>query len=80
MSDATALGARMKQRETVTRAILPRRTYCLARVDIRAAHAYLRRAERPYDEQFIHYTEANPLNWRSAVTVLTIWDGTLLPP
>jgi hypothetical protein len=34
----------------------------------------------PYDEQFIHYTEANPVNWRSAVTVLTFWDGTLLPP
>lgn len=34
----------------------------------------------PYDAQFIHYTEAGPVNWRSAVTVLTIWDGQLLAP
>jgi hypothetical protein len=34
----------------------------------------------PYDVQFIDYTEANPVNWRSAVTVLTWCDGKLLPP
>ena len=34
----------------------------------------------PYDEQFIHYTEAGPVNWRSAVTVLTFSGGLLLPP
>jgi hypothetical protein len=34
----------------------------------------------PFDEAFIHYTEANPVNWRSAVTVLTFYNGRLLLP
>ena len=34
----------------------------------------------PYDDQFIHYTEAGPVNWRSAVAVLTFWRGQLLTP
>jgi hypothetical protein len=34
----------------------------------------------PFDDQFIHYTEANPVNWRSGFVVLTIKDGKLLMP
>lgn len=53
MSDRTALGDRMKRYEATTRHLLPRRTYCLLRVDIRAAHTYLRGAAKPFDEQFM---------------------------
>lgn len=53
MSDSTSLGDRMKGYEAVHRAILPRRTYTLLRLDIRAAHTYLRGAQRPFDEQFM---------------------------
>lgn len=52
-SDATALGDRMKGYEAATRAVLPRRTYTIVRADMRAAHAYLRRAARPFDENFM---------------------------
>lgn len=31
-------------------------------------------------EQFLHYTESNPLDWRSGFAVLTFWRGRLLPP
>ena len=31
-------------------------------------------------EQFVHYTEDNPKNWRSGFAVLTFWKGRLLPP
>lgn len=34
----------------------------------------------PYDDQFIHYTEANSVNWRSAFVVLTLRNGRLLMP
>lgn len=34
----------------------------------------------PYSEQFIHYTEASPVNWRSGFVVLTFRDGKLLWP
>lgn len=34
----------------------------------------------PYAEPFIHYTEAGPVNWRSAVTVLTFYNQHLLLP
>jgi hypothetical protein len=34
----------------------------------------------PGDDQFVHYTEANPTNWRSGFVVLTIKDGKLLMP
>ncbi|WP_214413987.1 tRNA(His) guanylyltransferase Thg1 family protein [Sphaerisporangium fuscum] len=49
MGDRTALGDRMKGYEAVTRAVLPRRTYCLIRVDGRSFHSFLRHAGRPYD-------------------------------
>ncbi|MDX3549480.1 tRNA(His) guanylyltransferase Thg1 family protein [Streptomyces europaeiscabiei] len=53
MSDSTSLGDRMKEYEAVHRVVLPRRTYCLIRLDIRAAHTYLRGAQRPFDEEFM---------------------------
>lgn len=53
MSDKTALGDRMKRHEAAYRNVLPRRTYTLLRVDIRAAHSYLRGAAKPFDEQFM---------------------------
>lgn len=34
----------------------------------------------PYGPQFINYTEANPVNWRSGLVVLTFKDGVLLWP
>lgn len=34
----------------------------------------------PMDDQFVHYTEANPTNWRSGFVVLTIKGGKLLMP
>ena len=34
----------------------------------------------PFDEAFVDYTEANSVNWRSAVTVLTFYNGQLLLP
>ncbi|MDJ0342242.1 tRNA(His) guanylyltransferase Thg1 family protein [Streptomyces sp. H10-C2] len=52
-TDSTALGDRMKAYEAVTRALLPRRTHTLIRVDIRAAHSYLRGAQKPFDEAFM---------------------------
>ncbi len=53
MSDSTSLGDRMKEYEAVHRAVLPRRTYSICRLDIRAAHTYLRGAQRPFDEEFM---------------------------
>lgn len=53
MSDRTALGDRMKRYEATTRHLLPRRTYSLIRVDVRAAHSYLRGAAKPFDETFM---------------------------
>ncbi|MER6778514.1 MULTISPECIES: tRNA(His) guanylyltransferase Thg1 family protein [unclassified Streptomyces] len=53
MSDSTALGDRMKRHEAVHRAVLPRRTYTILRVDGRAFHTYLRGSARPFDEQFM---------------------------
>lgn len=62
MTDKTALGDRMKRYEASYRSLLPRRTYTLLRVDIRAAHSYLRGAAKPFDEQFMadmnHVAEA----------------------
>lgn len=52
MTDSTALGDRMKRYEAAHRAVLPRRTYTLLRVDGRAFHTYLRGAERPFDDRF----------------------------
>jgi tRNA(His) guanylyltransferase len=53
VSDKTALGDRMKRHEAAYRTVLPRRTYTLLRVDIRAAHSYLRGAAKPFDEEFM---------------------------
>ncbi|MGW0993511.1 tRNA(His) guanylyltransferase Thg1 family protein [Streptomyces sp. NPDC002523] len=52
MSDRTALGDRMKRHEAAFRAVLPRRTYTVIRVDGRAFHTYLRGAVKPFDEAF----------------------------
>lgn len=53
MTDRTALGDRMKRHEEPFRAVLPRRTYTVLRVDGRAFHSYLRGAERPFDTTFM---------------------------
>jgi tRNA(His) guanylyltransferase len=53
VSDSTALGDRMKAYEAVHRAVLPRRTYTLLRLDGRSFHSYLRGCERPFDEAFM---------------------------
>lgn len=34
----------------------------------------------PYSPQFIHYTEANPVNWRAGFAVFTFCEGALLQP
>jgi hypothetical protein len=34
----------------------------------------------PYGPQFVHYTEDNPVNWRSGFVVLTFYRGRLLWP
>lgn len=52
MADTSALGDRMKQYEAATRAVLPRRTYTIVRVDGARFHAHLRKAQRPYDPGF----------------------------
>lgn len=53
VSNKTALGDRMKLYEATTRHLLPRRTHSLIRVDVRAAHTYLRGATKPFDETFM---------------------------
>jgi tRNA(His) 5'-end guanylyltransferase len=53
MSDTSALGDRMKRHEAAHRAVLPRRTYTVLRVDGRSFHNYLRGAAKPFDEQFM---------------------------
>ncbi len=53
MTDKTRLGDRMKRYEAVTRAVLPRRTYTIIRVDGRSFHSYLRGAVKPYDAEFM---------------------------
>jgi tRNA(His) 5'-end guanylyltransferase len=52
-TDKTALGDRMKRYEAAHRAVLPRRTYTLLRIDGRAFHSYLRGCARPFDEEFM---------------------------
>lgn len=54
MDDNTPLDVRMKAYEHAFRTHLPRRTYTLMRLDIRAAHTYLKRADRPFDEKFVN--------------------------
>lgn len=58
MSDKTALGERMKGYEAVTRAVLPPRTHCVARVDGRSFHSFLRDAARPYDDHVMASMDA----------------------
>jgi tRNA(His) guanylyltransferase len=53
MSDKTALGDRMRRHEAAHRAVLPRRTYTLLRVDGRSFHTYLRGCQRPFDAAFM---------------------------
>lgn len=48
-----ALGDRMKSYEAVTRSMLLPHSYTILRVDGRAFHSYLRKARKPYDEDFI---------------------------
>jgi tRNA(His) guanylyltransferase len=55
MSDRTSLGDRMKRHEFAFRALLPTRSYTIIRVDVRAAHSYLRHAEKPFDHTFIFH-------------------------
>ncbi|WP_344504064.1 tRNA(His) guanylyltransferase Thg1 family protein [Dactylosporangium maewongense] len=43
----------MKSYERVTKAVLPRRTHTLLRVDGRAFHGYLRGAAKPFDHGFM---------------------------
>lgn len=57
-SDKTALGDRMKAYESVTRAVLPRRTYTLVRVDGRAFHSFLRHADKPFDSMMVYAMDA----------------------
>lgn len=59
--DGTPLGDRMKRLETATRTVLPRRCYTIYRVDIRAAHSYLRGAARPYDYVFMADMDATAM-------------------
>lgn len=58
MTDRTTLGDRMKRHEAAARLVLPRRTYSVLRVDVRAAHSYLRGAVRPFDEAFMDDMDA----------------------
>lgn len=53
MTDSTSIGDRMKRHEASYRMLLPRRTYTIIRVDGRAFHTYLRKADKPFDMQFI---------------------------
>lgn len=53
MTDNTALGDRMKRYEATYRALLPRRTYTIIRVDGRSFHQYLRGEAKPFDEAFM---------------------------
>ena len=34
----------------------------------------------PYEPQFVHYTEDNPVNWTSGFVILTFRNGKLLWP
>lgn len=47
------LGARMKSYEAVVRGLLMPHSHTILRVDGRAFHSYLRRAEKPYDFGFM---------------------------
>lgn len=53
MDDNTGLAERMKRYEHTYRAVLPRRTYTLMRLDGRAFHTYLKGSEKPFDRGFV---------------------------
>jgi tRNA(His) guanylyltransferase len=53
MSDNTPLGDRMKHYEHTYRTALPRRSYTLMRLDGVAFHSYLKKAEKPFDPEFV---------------------------
>ncbi len=53
-----SLGDRMKSYEAVTRSVLMPHSYHVIRVDGRAFHTYLRRANKPFDTAFIVDMEA----------------------
>jgi tRNA(His) 5'-end guanylyltransferase len=53
MTENTPLNERMKRYENVYRAVLPRRTYTLMRLDGRAFHTYLKNADKPFDLDFV---------------------------
>lgn len=57
MSDKTSLGDRLKRYEQPYKAVLPRRTYTLLRVDGRAFHSYLRGAQKPFDYEFMTHMD-----------------------
>lgn len=58
MTERSALGDRMKDYEHAYRATLPRRSYTVIRVDIRAGHSYLRGAAKPFDATFMEDMDA----------------------
>jgi tRNA(His) guanylyltransferase len=59
------LSTRMKSYEGITHMVLPRRTYIILRVDGRAFHTYLRKAERPFDLKFMgHMNQVTELMCR----------------
>lgn len=53
MSEHSPLAVRMKEYEAATKAVLPRRTHTILRVDGRAFHTHLRGADKPFDRDFI---------------------------
>lgn len=53
-----SLGDRMKAHEHVTRALLPRQTYTVIRVDGRSFHTYTRGMERPFDRGLMSAMDA----------------------
>lgn len=58
MSDTTALGERMRTYEDAARTVLPRRTFTVVRVDMRAGRSFLRHAERPFDAAVVAAMDA----------------------
>lgn len=53
MTTRSDLSTRMKSYEGITHLVLPRRTYIVLRVDGRAFHTYLRKAQKPFDLKFM---------------------------
>lgn len=49
-----SMGDRMKSYEAPYKGLLPRRTYTVIRVDGRAFHTFLKRAQRPFDKLVAH--------------------------